>query len=395
MTPLPPPRVRTGTWRERLQVVGRSALLGLTLALASVIGFPAAAEAVTEPETPAVVFLFADINGSGGNVSAAIMSRSVRARFRFETVSSTDGTGAGRLTARLQQRVGAGGRWTDTGQTVSTSSTTFDVRIRPYSLDPRTPDVTVHYRLVASAGRAPGADAVSPSVRFDYQNWHRYSGLKRALYADMSAFCPDMAIRTGDREQERAKWAGVTPRGLYETSIVRRVALYKRVDQRAVMLHECAHHLQWQNYGASIDGWTQMEQEAAQVFGTNHDKPIEHMADCAAQAANPGGYLGYGGRCTAVQLSAAEATLGIGPAAARPPSLERFTPGPGLMLLGIGLAAVCIGLLAFLAALAIVRTVASTRRPSRAALADVRRRVAAMAADRPTVEPTVPEPPSP
>jgi hypothetical protein len=33
------------------------------------------------------------------------------------------------------------------------------------------------------------------------------------------------------------------------------------------------------------------------------------MADCIAQAANPGGYLGYGGDCTAKQLRYAERML--------------------------------------------------------------------------------------
>jgi hypothetical protein len=52
-----------------------------------------------------------------------------------------------------------------------------------------------------------------------------------------------------------------------------------------------------------------MKADAKAIFGTNSSDPVEHMADCIAQRANPGGYLGYGGSCTTKQLAASKRML--------------------------------------------------------------------------------------
>jgi hypothetical protein len=107
-----------------------------------------------------------------------------------------------------------------------------------------------------------------------------------------------------------------------------------------------------------------MQRQADEVFGTNSSEPVEHMADCAAQVANPGGYLGYGGRCTATQLRDAAYTLGIAPG----------TPYSSVVLaprrLAIALAACAVGF-ALVAALLLARLRNRARRKYRAAAAAV------------------------
>ena len=103
--------------------------------------------------------------------------------------------------------------------------------------------------------------------------------------------------------------AGDYTTGQYSLRIDFSVAEYEPVNRRAVALHECGHYLQWRNYGASSTGWSRMTRDAKVVFGTNSRRPVEHMADCIAQAANPGGYLGYGDDCTVAQISASKRML--------------------------------------------------------------------------------------
>src|SRR3954471_2834155 len=128
--PAQPMRVR-GARLAALLAVLTGAMFGVVLPAAS-----ASAESVATPRpgTVAVEFVWADINGSGGGTSAAIMSRSVRARFAFRKWAWTAEANWAPVAAHLQKRTGATGRWADTGQTASTSSTMFDVRIPPYSL---------------------------------------------------------------------------------------------------------------------------------------------------------------------------------------------------------------------------------------------------------------------
>jgi hypothetical protein len=257
---------------------------------------PATPASAADETVAKVEFVWSGINGAGVRTSDAIMSRSVRARFGFlKWAWSKDA----KVVARLQRKVGVDGAWRNTAQTTSTTSNVFDFRIPPYSSDPAAARrVTVYYRLkVASGGSVKDGDT-SPSIRIGYQNWHRYSGLKRALYVAEHLYCPDLAIRwVRDKP-----YAGQTGFGQYEARINVNVAAYPSAYRNSVIVHECAHHLQWKNYGSSGAGLTKMTHQARVIFGTNHPNPVEHMADCVARVAVPHGYLGYGGRCTAKQL---------------------------------------------------------------------------------------------
>ncbi|MDH2444527.1 hypothetical protein QDR37_11280 [Amnibacterium sp. CER49] len=257
----------------------------------------------------AVSFAWGGINGTSGRTSAAVMSRSLRVQFGFYKQSSTADGQTALVVGRLQKRYSSTGTWSDTGQTSSTAATLFDFRINPYSSSSTMHDVSVYYRLVVPTGGVIGRGSVSPQIRVDYQNPSLYTGWKRSLYLDMRQFCPDAAIR-GLSSLPVAWAAAVTPRGLYEIDVLSsdRVTMTAS-NQKAMMLHECGHHLQWQNYGASGTGWNLMSQQATKIFGTNHSQPIEHMADCVSHAAYSAGYLGYGGVCTTTQLSYAARIL--------------------------------------------------------------------------------------
>jgi hypothetical protein len=288
-----PRRVTTG-------VIAAAAGLAIGAVLAVVTPAPT-------PGTVAAAFTWSGINGTSARTSAAVMSSPVRARFGFHRRWWAESGRRAPITAQLQRKVGSAGGWSDTGTSITTTEKVFDVRIPAFSSSAAEPNVTVRYRLQTVVGGAVREGSVSPAVRFDYHNPHRYTGLTRTLYESMRRYCPDVAIRLS--ESLPGASAGLSPTGLYEIRISRRVRSLAAIDQRAVILHECGHHLEWQTYGASGAGWAELKTQATALLGTDHPDPIEHLADCIAQVANPGGYLGYGGRCTPTDLLAAGRVL--------------------------------------------------------------------------------------
>jgi hypothetical protein len=267
---------------------------------------PAApASAATEPGTVAVAFAWSGINGSSYGSTPAFTSRSVRARFAFQRWVWSRAASTAAVTGRLQRKVGAGA-WKSTQQWVTSRTTVFDVRIRPYSLDPAAKGATVRYRVLVPTGGSIREGDVSPAVTVRYENVHRYTGFKLSMYKAVRRYCPAATIHV---MRLPGGEAGEQPFGRYELRIAPSVRSYRAAYARSVALHECGHYLQWNNYGASSAGYRTMLRQANRIYGTNHNIPMEHMADCVARAVEPHGYLGYGGRCTARQLRYAKRIL--------------------------------------------------------------------------------------
>ena len=223
----------------------------------------------------------------------------------------------------LQRRIGSGAWTTTTAPVGFVDHQGFSVSTPAYRTKPAR--VSVAYRLVSKAysDAATGGvleAATSPTVRIVYENQAKYTGLARTIYRAAQQYCPSTAVHVQALAGGRA--------GQYDTgglvlAIIPSVATYRPIDVRAVALHECSHERQWLNYGGTEAGRTAMEAAAAQYFSTATKPakvttsyvyeaptgpidPVEHAADCGAQAVNPGGYLGYGGWCTPAQLQHAK-----------------------------------------------------------------------------------------
>lgn len=223
----------------------------------------------------------------------------------------------------LQRKVGAG-RWTTTTAKVSLTSTGLVVRTPAFSTAAARRTVAYRLRSAAYATATNGVrnTSVSKTVTIVYENQRRYTGLARTIYRAVRAYCPATAVHVGTLSEK----AGDYRTGALLIRVAGEVRQYRAIDVRAVALHECSHERQWLDYGGTTKGWAAMEAAAATTFAdwvkpagvstpylyqdpSASITPVEHAADCGAQAADPGGYLGYGGWCSPSELKAAKRLL--------------------------------------------------------------------------------------
>lgn len=250
-------------------------------------------------------FIGAGIWGGDLHSTYALTGKIVPAEFYVRKGWYGSGGDTALITAVVERRA-PGGTWKATAQRVSSRSTTFRAHLPAYSTSSSAQDATVAYRLEVLRGGVVGRGDVSATITVHYRNPARFTGLTGSLHSAVRGYCPSAVVRivrlSGDA-------AGDFTTGQYALRIDSSIAKYRPINQRSVALHECGHYLQWRNYGATNAGWNRMEKDANAIFGTNSSDPVEHMADCIAQAANHGGYLGYGGSCTKTQLHAANMVL--------------------------------------------------------------------------------------
>lgn len=284
-----------------------AALLTVVLAATGAVLPVRAAIATPSVATSSVSIAFVGAGIWGGDLRStyALTTKPVSAQFYLRREWRTAGGGTALITAAVERRVG-GGSWKATAQRVSTRTSTFRAHIPAYSTRTSAPDATVAYRLRIRTPGIVGSGDVSSALTVHYRNPARFTGLTASLYRTVHPYCPSAVVRvvrlTGDE-------AGDYTTGQYALLVDASIAGYAPVNRRAVALHECGHYLQWRNYGGTTAGWNAMKKDAKAIFGTNSSQPVEHMADCTSRAANPGGYLGYGGTCTAPQLAAAKRML--------------------------------------------------------------------------------------
>lgn len=284
-----------------------AALVTLLLALVGALAPTRPAQAATTVAAGSVSVSFVGVGIWGGSLPStyALTSKPVPVQFYLRKSWSSAGGGTAAVSAVLERRA-PGGVWKATTQRVSTTSAKFRVRLPAYSASTSAPNATVQYRLHVHRGGVVKAGAVSPAITVRYRNPARFTGLTRSLYRAVHGYCPSAVVRVVQLSDDAA---GDFTTGQYAIRVDASVGDYLAVDRRSVALHECAHYLQWRNYGATSAGWARMTADAGAVFGRSSSDPVEHMADCIAQAANPGGYLGYGGSCTAKQLTASKRML--------------------------------------------------------------------------------------
>jgi hypothetical protein len=284
-----------------------AALLTLVITVGAAVmpsGPTALAATPVPPGSVTVTFVGAGVWGGSLHSTYALTNRAVSAQFFLR--KEWWGTGGSRapVTAVVERRSG-GGSWKATKQRVTTRSATFGVHLPAYSTSSSAHDITLLYRLRVRAGGVVGHGDTSAAITIHYRNPARFTGATERMYRAVHRYCPSALVRIVALSDA----AGDYTTGQYALRIDSSVTRYPRIDQRAVALHECGHYLQWRNYGASSAGWDRMTRDAKAVFGTNSSDPVEHMADCIAQAANPGGYLGYGGDCTKAQLASSKLML--------------------------------------------------------------------------------------
>lgn len=283
-----------------------AALLTLLLAIVGALlpTRPAHATTAVPAGSVGVVFTQAGIWGGSRTVTDALTTKPVSAQFYLTRTWRGTGGRTASVSALVQRRT-EGGSWITTGQRVSTTSARFRVVLPARSTSTTAADATVQYRLQVRAGGVVGSAATSPAITVRYRNPARFTGLTASLYRTVHRYCSSAVVRIVHLSDA----AGDFTTGQYALQVDSSVSGYAAVDRRAVALHECGHYLQWRNYGASSAGWARMTADAEAVFGAHTDDQVEHMADCIAQAANPGGYLAYGGSCSAKELAASKRML--------------------------------------------------------------------------------------
>ena len=274
------------------------ALVALLLVAAG-IALPTSAANATNSASVHVDFVDAGIWGGDLRSTYALTSKPVSAQFYVHKWFAA-GSGTALVTAVLERRA-PGGAWKATARRVSTRSAIFNAQLPAYSTRSSAHDATVAYRLVVRKGGVVAQGDTSATITVHYRNPLHFGAVAASLSRTVRRYCPSAVVRivhlSGDA-------AGSFTEGQYSLLIDSTVVDYRPIDRRAVVLHECGHYLQWRNYGATGAGATRMAKDARAVFGTNSSDPVEHMADCISQAANPGGYLAYGGSCTPRQHTA-------------------------------------------------------------------------------------------
>jgi len=224
----------------------------------------------------------------------------------------------------LERRIGHG-RWTRTSATVRPTKDGLMARTPRWST--KAERRAVAYRLVSRAYTAGSQRVPTTSrsrvVTITTENQARYSGLAKRVWTAAKRYCPGTAVHVA----RLGSAAGDYRTGTLLIRVTADVAAYGDRNLRALALHECSHERQWLNYGGTAAGHRTMTAAAKRIFGTWSRPagspappypveapdaaitPIEHAADCGAQALNPGGYLGYGGYCTPKQLAAGKRLL--------------------------------------------------------------------------------------
>ena len=200
------------------------------------------------------------------------------------------------IQVRLERRLGTGA-WSSTGITASVEGGEGPLTAvtPPYSTSEE--KEIVQYRFASTS-------SASAPVSVSYENQRAYTGMAATIYGYSAPYCPATAVRI---QRLAGREAGEYRTGASLILIDSKIGVSVNLspaDQRSVALHECSHELQWLNYGATDAGRKQMEAAAATHFseGANGAAPLEHAADCGAQALEPNGYLGYGGYCTSNEL---------------------------------------------------------------------------------------------
>ena len=305
---------------------GIATVASVLCALVGAVGLATGAQAAPSPRTAAasvseVTLGAIALDGNGGGTTSTVGDGG---RLVVEGGYGIRWWGA-RATPHLtlQRRVGSG-RWTTTTAEVTVSDSGLTATTPAFATTATTRTVAYRFRSTAYSTGTTGVrnTSVSTSVRVVYENQRRYTGLARTVYRAVQAYCPTTAVHVGPLSAR----AGDYRTGALLIRIAGAVRDYPSIDVRAVALHECSHERQWLSYGGTTAGWSAMEADAAATFSdwTLPDgvttpyryeapaasiTPVEHAADCGAQAANPGGYLGYGGYCTPGELRAARRLL--------------------------------------------------------------------------------------
>lgn len=195
----------------------------------------------------------------------------------------------------LECRLGAGA-WTATAAQVTVATgRPLTVETPAHTTSARSATVQYRFRSGASTTRA---------LAVVTENQRRYTGLAATMYGHLAASCPASAVHVQDLKGREAGEYRTGALLILVDRAVGRTTVLDAVDQRALALHESSHERQWVDYGGSEAGRTVMVADAARYFAVPGSTvpPIEHAADCGAQALDPGGYLAYGGSCTAMQL---------------------------------------------------------------------------------------------
>lgn len=197
-----------------------------------------------------------------------------------------------------------------------TSQYSVTAEIKAYKVSSKKAKQKVQYRFKSfksSKKHIITADT-SKVFKITYENQAAYTGLAAAMYSGMAAYCPTATVRIdGSLAEESHAGEYSIYKGIF---IDPSVGTYSPANQLSVALHECAHMKQFYNWGASYKGDLKMQRAAENIYinDTNPAGPtqpvegtfkaIEHSADCASIALNPGGYLGYGGYCNQAELDA-------------------------------------------------------------------------------------------
>jgi hypothetical protein len=223
----------------------------------------------------------------------------------------------------LQARVD-GGRWSKVSGTRGRIRKHYVVARAPAHVVPagvvsQRVDYRLKTRKITRGPRTARRSVASKPVTVTFDNQAMYTGDQARFYAHIATLCPNASIHldttgiTGDRGGVFSWQYGIT---------VDPADMAARVDEPEISklgtaIHECAHMLQFYNWGGTLQDWPTMKERSAAVFVPDDDpngptvamapdwSPLEHAADCAKELISPERWRTYGGYCNPAEYAAA------------------------------------------------------------------------------------------
>lgn len=157
---------------------------------------------------------------------------------------------------------------------------------------------TKNYRVKISGAGLTTVYSSQVSVIWD--NPYKGSTREKKVYGYTKKYCPDTPIEIRAIASQ-GKW-GSAELGTKNTIVVDSKMPEKHL--KTVSLHECAHFVQWKQYG---NDWTKFTNDMNKVYGQKGSRGMEQNADCIANYWSKNTYWGYGQNCVGKKGTVAKA----------------------------------------------------------------------------------------
>lgn len=190
----------------------------------------------------------------------------------------------------VEKRLGTKGEWTLVDTPVILGDWGFETTVPAVTMTAKSQKI--YYRFVSAPNDTVLNLSTSKPILVTYENQAKYTGFKKSLWKSVKKYCPTAVVRVKDLSGKRA---GLYRGGSHILYVDKAVKKYSSANQKAVILHECAHLRQSMDFATN----SKLNKTLKKYFKAPKGVSlVEHSADCASIGMNPKGYMGYGGTCT-------------------------------------------------------------------------------------------------